>query len=321
MKIKNIILQQSTCRMKTGFQLLFLIAVLFLICYFNINNIRNHAVMSYVKQETVDEFIKSVFEASDEQMLYDSNVLLKTLQFIIQDVDEEDPNLLEFVRSLIRKPSNGALNLESKNKKDQSIANLSQYIDTILEHKENGFFLEVGAHDGEHQTNTLYFEVERKWNGILIEPVPSLYRKLLKKNRHAYSLNACLAKNKPFIAKFIVYGAYSGIDNLMKGEIRDDLKKQLKHNRKQSQTAYIPCFPLYTILKAINVKRIDFFSLDVQGGEHYILKNLPYDKIDINTFAVEYSESSKQILIEELSNRDYKLIKTGEMDLFFHKNI
>ena len=33
-----------------------------------------------------------------------------------------------------------------------------------------GFFIEAGADDLETDSNTLFFEIERGWTGILVEP-------------------------------------------------------------------------------------------------------------------------------------------------------
>ena len=35
----------------------------------------------------------------------------------------------------------------------------------------DGFFVEAGADDLVEDSNTLYFEIERGWTGILVEPV------------------------------------------------------------------------------------------------------------------------------------------------------
>jgi hypothetical protein len=43
----------------------------------------------------------------------------------------------------------------------------------------------------------------------------------------------------------------------------------------------VSCFPLYSILSAINVTSVDFFSLDVEGHEYTILSAIPYHKVDI----------------------------------------
>jgi hypothetical protein len=59
----------------------------------------------------------------------------------------------------------------------------SKLIDERLRGRRNGFFVECGAHDGEFNSNSLFFEMERNWTGLLIEPDPTAYEKLLQKNR------------------------------------------------------------------------------------------------------------------------------------------
>ena len=36
---------------------------------------------------------------------------------------------------------------------------------------KNGFFVDIGAHDGKSINNTLYFEENNNWTGINIEPI------------------------------------------------------------------------------------------------------------------------------------------------------
>jgi FkbM family methyltransferase len=45
----------------------------------------------------------------------------------------------------------------------------------------------------------------------------------------------------------------------------------------------VQCFPLYSILLALNRTTVDFFSLDVEGFELEVLRTIPWDKVDINT--------------------------------------
>lgn len=56
--------------------------------------------------------------------------------------------------------------------------------------------MECGALNGEKGSNSLFFERVRKWNGLLIEGDPSNYAELKKKNRKAFSINACLSPRK-----------------------------------------------------------------------------------------------------------------------------
>ena len=59
--------------------------------------------------------------------------------------------------------------------------------------QERGFYVECGAYDGETQSTTLLFERYRKWQGLLIEPDPMNFHKLMLKRRMAFILNACVS--------------------------------------------------------------------------------------------------------------------------------
>ena len=41
------------------------------------------------------------------------------------------------------------------------------------------------------------------------------------------------------------------------------------------------CFPLYSILLALNQTTVDYFSLDIEGSELDVLRTIPWDKVDI----------------------------------------
>jgi len=43
-----------------------------------------------------------------------------------------------------------------------------------------------------------------------------------------------------------------------------------------------PCFPVETILAALNRTHVDFFSLDVEGLELEVLKTIPFQKVNVN---------------------------------------
>ena len=53
----------------------------------------------------------------------------------------------------------------------------------------------------------------------------------------------------------------------------------------EDNLANVICFPLFGVLKAINVTKVDYFSLDVEGNEMDVLRTIPFDDVDIT---VEY---------------------------------
>ena len=94
-------------------------------------------------KSSYDEIFKDVFEASKEQLLLNGEYLLSTIKFMIEDRKEDDPKLVEYVRSKIVPPSDKPLNLNDKKRTDFSQIGQSKYIDGLLNQKRKGFFIEV----------------------------------------------------------------------------------------------------------------------------------------------------------------------------------
>ena len=81
------------------------------------------------------------------------------------------------------------------------------------------------------------------------------------------------------------------------------------------------CFPLYSLLLAINTTKIDFLSLDVEGDELYILKTIPFEKVDIKMLNVEYCHqlTNGEELVSFLRSKGYENITTIQRDIIFKK--
>ena len=163
-------------------------------------------------------------------------------------------------------------------------------------------------------------ELERDWTGILIEPVPYLYLTSLSKNRNVFSLNACIANEKPIVAKLRLGDSLSGRLKEMNDREMSRIDRELGTNK--LSILYIPCFSLNTILSAINIKKVDYFSLDVEGGELDVLKSIQYDKITIDTFSIEHNgfEDRKTSIVSFLEEKGFKKLKEDGQDVYFKRN-
>ena len=63
-----------------------------------------------------------------------------------------------------------------------------------------GFYVELGANDGRSQSNTLQLELFDGWRGILIEPVPGVFRKLTfnrSRRRNHFAMVGCVGADFP----------------------------------------------------------------------------------------------------------------------------
>lgn len=159
----------------------------------------------------------------------------------------------------------------------------------------NGFFIECGANDGVNQSNTWYFEKKLNWNGILIEPVQTVFKQL-KKNRSKknYFFNNILTSfvNKQRFIKMI----YNNKDTLItKAEYKPNIDKL--YIKAKSIT-------LDKILNKIKApKIIDFFSLDVEGDELNVLKGINFEKYNFHYILIETNQFSK---IQKFLKKNYK---------------
>ena len=157
------------------------------------------------------------------------------------------------------------------------------FVDKLLAGRRGGFFIECGAADGETYSNSLFFELERNWTGLLIEANPDYHRKLLEKNRRAYVLNACLnGQRRPATVRFAPAGLCGGIFEKMYPAHVANLA-----NSKELQVT-VNCFPLSSITAALGVSHVDYLSLDVEGPEIEILKTIDWTRLQIDVVSLEY---------------------------------
>ncbi|XP_050711749.1 uncharacterized protein LOC126995893 [Eriocheir sinensis] len=223
------------------------------------------------------------------------------------DMDQEDPALAAYIRSLIAPPSKLPYNLTNPKKEHFSQYSQTQFLmQRIFPNMKGGFFLEVGAADGELHSNTLYLERQMGWRGLLIEAFPGTYQQLLQKHRKAYSIQTALSlTNKSTEVKFRVLGP--------KGELSSVWDKKGK------TIITVRALPLYAILKALDVPVIDYLSLDIEGAEMKVLDTLPWDKVKVRVMHVEYNHLSggHKDLVSAMEARGMRFIGTRSIDAWF----
>ena len=67
--------------------------------------------------------------------------------------------------------------------------------------------------------------------------------------------------------------------------LNTNTKGKTGHKFLGDNLADVICFPLFGVLKSLNVSKVDYFSLDVEGNEMDVLQTIPFDDLDIT---VEY---------------------------------
>ena len=124
-------------------------------------------------------------------------------------------------------------------------------------------------------------------------------------------MNVCLSiENKTSIVNFHPAGLIGGIENIMKGPLMERAKKEAPHIKRTDSI----CIPLYSILKTLNMSYINFFSLDVEGAELEILKTIPFNKVKVDLFYIEYAITNAYGIDGVATNK-----KLNELNEFFER--
>ena len=181
-------------------------------------------------------------------------------------------------------------------------------------------FVEIGGNDGITLSNTYYLETEEGWRGVSVEPLPRAYRELAK-NRKCVTVNACIAEYDGETQFHAISGPpemLSGIpdkyDELHKRRVRRNLKR---HNATAKEIT-VPCYRLDTVLRRHGIDRIDYLSIDTEGGELDILKTIDLDAVSVEMMSVENNYFTHEIE-EYMSDRGYRMVGIAGRDEFYRK--
>ncbi len=191
---------------------------------------------------------------------------------------------------------------------------IDMMLEDILPHRD-GFYVELGAHDGGNKSNSYYFEINKGWKGVLIEPTPNLYL-TCKKKRGANNVvfcNACVSFDyKEEFVRMKYCDSMTISDNLdLDIGDHDKFVESGEQFLKEGESPFIfgaKSATLNSLLKEAKAPYlIDFLSLDVEGAELDVLKGLDFNKYNFRYMVIECRDIDK--MIAYLAEFNYSLVK------------
>lgn len=195
-----------------------------------------------------------------------------------------------------------------------------EYLETtIFKGYKNGFYVDVGAHDGISLNNTLYFEKNNNWRGINIEPIKDVFDMLVMNRPVDVNIN-CAVCNRDGEADFYLNEGYTEmLSGIIENYDARHLERLMNENTEKSATTQIVKVntkKLETIFDEHAVSHINYLSIDVEGAEFEVLKSINFDKvfIDVIGFENNYAEVSTPIILY-LEYKGFKVDKIST-DIF-----
>jgi len=162
---------------------------------------------------------------------------------------------------------------------------------SINRNSNKNYFVEFGAGDGVKFSNTYLLE-KLGWQGLLIEPVKSLQKKL-KKYRKSKIYNFAIDKED---YKKVFF--YENLDPYLSS------KKASKDTKIKYE---VTTLKLNTLLKKNKApKNISYISIDTEGNEYDILKKFDFSYYNVKFFTIEHNFD------EYKRSRIFKLMKKNK---------
>jgi FkbM family methyltransferase len=151
---------------------------------------------------------------------------------------------------------------------------------------KKGVFIDIGAADGINNSNTKKL-IENGWCGLLVEPTPVNYNKLLE----LYSDNNSIIVENCGCGDTSEESIFYIDNNDEYHQISTFLKEQKKGCEDYYQCTFdeiiTNVYNTTELLNKHNLINIDFISIDTEGYDEKVLLGIDFSKININLICIE----------------------------------
>jgi FkbM family methyltransferase len=175
-------------------------------------------------------------------------------------------------------------------------------IDALLSHKRNGFYVDVGANDPDSLSNTklLY---GRGWQGINIEPDPTVHAKLCEKRSRDLNLNIGIGPD-PGMMTFFRMSA----DTLSSFNREAAIRNGQLYNATLLSEEQVQVQRLTTLFEShLRGNTIDFLSVDAEGYDLDVLKSNDWTRFRPSVVMVEINVGGDEI-VRYIERQNYCLV-------------
>lgn len=168
--------------------------------------------------------------------------------------------------------------------------------------KREGFFVDFGASDGVTFSNSYLLEKHFGWKGILCEPLPRHHKNLFN-TRDCHINTNCVY---PETGKLLTFNESVNEDMV---SCLDGYQLSDKSYERSFKVLTISLNDLLSLYDAPS--RIDYLSLDTEGGEYQILQSLDWGKYNVSTITVEHNWTpDRELIFNFLTEKGYERFDT-----------
>ena len=174
----------------------------------------------------------------------------------------------------------------------------------FTQQKKDGYFIEIGACDGKHLSNSFALE-KRGWAGVICEP-SNFWLQRMKNRKCVLSKKAVFSESgkKLIFNEVPKHPELSGCNDYLDNDNNSKLRKDY--------TSYeVETISLNDLINEhLDKKQIDYISIDTEGSEFEILKNFDFKKRHVEIFTIEHNflEKKRDKILKIMTENNYKRV-------------
>jgi len=185
----------------------------------------------------------------------------------------------------------------------------------VFQDQKTGFFLDVGALDGIHFSNSYAFE-RAGWQGVCVEACPTYHKKLCvnrpKTICENYAISDVNENQKIFYASSL--GSFSSISP----KFVTFFKQRFAKYKPKWEEILLDYRTIDSVLEKNKVSHVDFVSLDIEGTEYEALSKFDIKKYQPRVLCVEILGKQRFKMINKLlDSYGYKMARKLKQNAFY----
>ncbi|NCD22827.1 MAG: FkbM family methyltransferase [Spartobacteria bacterium] len=192
------------------------------------------------------------------------------------------------------------------------------FLADYFEGQETGFFVEIGAYDGIQFSNTYAME-QMGWTGVLVEAHPDNAEKCRRNRTRSVVVHAAIGAPEASgtSTTFHMVGG-RGADLLSAVSPDEDHLRRCRREGEGIRAVQVPCLGLGQLLHTHPLPRIDFLSIDIEGGEIDALRGLDFEQMRPRLILLEANNSAaRAALLDFLEPRGYRPLRSFGVNTLF----
>lgn len=183
----------------------------------------------------------------------------------------------------------------------------------------SGRFAEIGAFDGVLHANTYCLERDHGWSGVLVEPNPLLFSRLVA-SRSSACLQKAVHREGGQLLSFVASQEIGTLAEYAESDgYAEDRRRAIGENG--LITVETITFDEMDVADGRAGSGFDYVSLDTEGSELDILRTIDLDRHVIALFTIEHNfvEPRREQMRILLAEAGYRRLNVGFDDWYWHE--